>query len=441
MSTPSKGDSEPVSIVDAAWLRMDRETNPMVITAVLVLEGALSIDGAQRLVTERLLKFDRFRQRVSDPGLPLVHARWEDDPLFDLRSHVHRVGLPAPGDRAALAEVVSDLMSTPLDHHRPLWQLHVIEGVTLEDGRLGTALVTRIHHAVADGVALVRVLLALTDEGADLPIAEVGLADASPPKSLGELARRAVLDLKTLLRLLVLPPDPRTPLRGTLGVRKRVAWSDALPLERVKGIARATGVKVNDVLVAAVTSAVRTHLLDRDGLPSGREIRAMVPVYVRGAEDQLGNHFGLVYLDLPIDVADPLDRVHAVKARMDAIKGSPEAHVAVGVLGAIGAGSAAVEGVAVDLFTSKASVLVTNVPGPPVPVHLAGHPLDAALVWAPVSGAIGLGFSLLSYAGKVRLGVASDARIVSDPGPIARAFEQDLEAIATALERAAAPSR
>lgn len=440
MTTP-KSDNQPVSVVDAAWLRMDRETNPMVITAALFLEGALSLEAALRLVTERLLKFERFRQRVSDPGIPLVHARWEEDPFFDLRSHVHRVALPAPGDRAALAEVVSDLVSSPLDHQRPLWQLHVIEGVALEDGRLGTVLVTRIHHAVADGIALVHVLLALTDEGADLPIADVGLADAAPPKSLGELTRRAVVELKTLLRLLVLPSDPKTPLRGQLGLRKQVAWSDAVPLEQVKGIARATGMKVNDVLVAAVTGAVRAHLVTRDGLPGSREIRAMVPVYVRGAEDALGNHFGLVYLDLPIDVADPLDRVHAVKARMDTIKGSPEAQVAVGVLGAIGAGSSAVEGLAVNLFTSKASVLVTNVPGPPVPVHLAGHALDTALVWAPVSGAIGLGFSLLSYAGKVRLGVASDARIVSDPGPIAHAFEQDLDAIATALERAAAPPR
>jgi diacylglycerol O-acyltransferase / wax synthase len=195
MSTPPKGDHAPVSVVDAAWLRMDRETNPMVITAALFLEGKLSMEGALQLVTERLLKFDRFRQRVQDPGLPLVEARWEDDPLFDLRSHVHRVALPAPGDRAALAEVVSDLVSSPLDHHRPLWQLHVVEGVTLEDGRIGTALVTSIHHAVADGIALVHVLLALTDEGADLPIAEVGLPDASVPKSLAELARRAVLDL------------------------------------------------------------------------------------------------------------------------------------------------------------------------------------------------------------------------------------------------------
>ena len=437
MSTPSRGEGEPVSPVDAAWLRMDRETNPMVITAALFLEGALSLEGALQLVTERLLKFERFRQRVTDPGVPLVHARWEEDPLFDLRSHVHRVALPAPGDRAALAEVVSDLVSSPLDHQRPLWQLHVIEGVALEDGRLGTVLVTRIHHAVADGIALVHVLLALTDEGADLPIAEVGLSHASPPTSLGEVARRAVLDVKTLLRLLVLPADPATPLRGALGVQKRVAWSDALSLDRVKGVARATGVKVNDVLVAAVTGALRAHLVGRDGLPDRQEIRAMVPVYVRGAEHHLGNHFGLVYLDLPIDVADPLDRVHAVKARMDAIKGSPEAHVAVGVLGAIGAGSSAIEDLAVDLFTSKASVLVTNVPGPPVPVHLAGHPLDAALVWAPVSGAIGLGFSLLSYAGRVRLGVTSDARVVADPSALARSFEDDLEAQETALARAA----
>jgi hypothetical protein len=109
----------------------------------------------------------------------------------------------------------------------------------------------------------------------------------------------------------------------------------------------------------------------------------------------------------------------------------------VGVLGAIGAGSSAIEDLAVDLFTSKASVLVTNVPGPPVPVHLAGHPLDAALVWAPVSGAIGLGFSLLSYAGRVRLGVTSDARVVADPSALTRSFEDDLEAQETALARAA----
>jgi hypothetical protein len=400
---------------------MDRPTNPLTITTALTFAEPLEFARVEALVRERLLRYPRFVQRVVEGRFG---AHWEPDPYFDLRDHLHRTALPAPGDRAALAELVSDLMSTPLDRKKPLWQLHVVEGF---EG--GAALVARIHHCVADGVALVGVMIALTDEGEGAP-AIVGTPPAPPASSAGELARRLGSEALTLGRLLLLPSDPDTPLRGALGTRKLAAWSDPIPLETLKQIARSAPGKVNDVLMAAVSASLRRYLHGRDGLREGLGVRALVPVYLQGKSGggDLGNHFGLVFVDLPLDPHGALDRVRETKRRMDAIKAQPDAAVALGVLAAMGVATAEIEHIGVDLFSKKASLMVTNVPGPPARIHLAGKALESAIVWAPVSGSIGLGVSMLSYGGAVRLGVATDARVIPDPEAIVAGFEAEIAA-------------
>jgi len=420
---------ERFTAIDTAWLRMDEPTNPMMITAVLLLEGVAPAERVERLVRDKLLTHSRFSLRVADSSLPGVPPRWEHDPHFDLRNHVHRVGLPAPHDHTALEALVGDLASQRLDRDRPLWQLHVVDGVVL-DGREGTALVVRLHHCIGDGIALVGLLLSMTDEG---------LALKPPPpghlrhaEGAFDLAREAARQTATLGRILLLSSDPVTPYKGELGVVKRLSWSDPIPLDRVRGIASRIGGKINDVLMAAVAGAMRTDLLAR-GWTGTRDVRSLVPVHVPGgrAGDGLGNHIGLVFVDMPITIENREERLRETKERMDRVKEQPDATVALAVLAAMGVASQEIEHLGVSLFATKATALVTSVPGPTGPVHLAGLPVTGVLVWAPVSGGLGLGFSLLSYAGHVRLGVSSDARRVEDPAAIVRAFTDEIAALAS----------
>src|SRR5262245_2530698 len=146
-----------LSAVDAAWLRMEDPTNLMMVTGILLFEGQVELEQLRAVIEERLLDFARFRQRVEEPLFGIGLPQWVTDDRFDLDAHLHHVALPAPGDKAALEAFVSDLLGTPLDFSKPLWQIHLVEHAT------GSAVVSRVHHAIADGISLIQVLLSLTD--------------------------------------------------------------------------------------------------------------------------------------------------------------------------------------------------------------------------------------------------------------------------------------
>ncbi|MFO0592706.1 MAG: wax ester/triacylglycerol synthase family O-acyltransferase [Polyangiaceae bacterium] len=411
-----------MSPVDGAWLRMDSATNPMVINAVLFLEGAVPHAEVDRLLRDRLLIHPRFRRRVADSALPGIPPVWEEDPNFDLANHVHRSGLPAPGDEGALAEMVGDIMSSPLPRDRPLWQVHHIEGLAG-----GSVLVARIHHAVGDGVALVKLLIGFTDEGPKPPPPKVGLPPEKGATNVMALASMAGAKAYSLGKMLALSADPVGPLKGTLGIQKKVAWSKAYDVAVIKRAAHARGAKLNDLVVATVGGALRSYL---DQMGSQQDtLRALVPVYVpshaRGAE--MGNHFGLVFLQMPVGGGDIESRIHESKRLMDDLKRAPDALVAMTVLGAMGLASEGIERIGIKIFTKKASMLLTNVPGPTEALHILGRRLSSVLVWAPVSGDVALGVSMLSYAGTMRMNVSADARVVRDPGLIVKAFEETFE--------------
>lgn len=424
----------PLSTVDAAWLHMDTPASPMVITVLFELARPLPREALTAIIEERLLGDERrgarFRRRVVSAPLD-PRPRWEDDPLFDVRSHVHHVALPAPGDRAALADLASDLMSTPLDPHRPLWQVHLVDR-----GEAGAAVIARIHHAVGDGVSLVRLLLGLADRPPARAPRAVG-QQAAPPRGPGERLRRLVDQTRTVVRLLLLPADPKTPLSGPLGARKRAAWSAPIPFARVEAIAHAAGATVNDVLLAAMTGALRRDLDRRGGYRDGLEIRAMLPVNLRAdttaATRELGNRFGLIYAPLPLGEVDPVARLREVKRRLDALKAAPDAQVSFGVLGAMGLLTESAEHLGVDLFSAKASVLATNVPGPTEAIEIGGRRVERIAVWAPVSGRVALSFSFLSYAGAVSVGVNADEQRLPDADVVAADVEREIEALAARL--------
>ena len=300
-----------MSPVDGAWLRMDQPTNPMVINAVMMLEGAVPHAEIERLLRERLLPHPRFRRRVVASPAPVVPARWEEDPHFDLATHLHRVALPSPADEGALAELIGDLMSAPLHRDRPLWQVYHVEGLAS-----GSVLIARVHHAVGDGVALVKLLLGFTDEGPKPPPPKVGLPAPKPrdPKAIVRLAGQKAVALG---KMLALSADPEGPFKGSLGVRKRVAWSRPFLVDDLKRAAHARSAKLNDIVVASVAGALRDYLLSRGS--SQDRLRALVPVYIPGHAEgaDMGNHFGLVFLDMPVHIEDADARIVASKQAMD----------------------------------------------------------------------------------------------------------------------------
>jgi WS/DGAT/MGAT family acyltransferase len=462
---------------------MERPTNPMTITAVFTFAEPLGYDALAALVTGRLLTHPRFRQRVVDGGAGRVY--WQDVPAVDLAEHLVRVELPAGAGREALEALVSRLMSERLAADRPQWQFHLVERY-----RGGSALVARVHHCIGDGISLVQLLLAMAgpaDAPADPPAAveaerrrrpsspgahyepEVTLpppcvpaaprADAraeraaarpAPPdggrtrSGPGRLLAAARLGggvAAVLGRLLDLRADPRTVLRGSLGGAKRAAWSEPIPLDRVRALGRATGSTINDVLLGTVAGALRGYLAGRGDRVDGLVLRAVVPVNLRGADDgaSLGNKFGLVFLPLPVGEADPLRRVAATKRNMDAIKRSPEAVVIFGLLRALGKTTAATLVAAVVLLARRASAVMTNVPGPRERIRFAGAAVDGVMFWVPQSGSLGLGVSVLSYAGEVRIGVAADDRVVPDPAAVVAAFHRALDELLAAAPAPAAP--
>jgi WS/DGAT/MGAT family acyltransferase len=426
----------------------------MVVNAVMWLEQPVDLERLRAILRERLVeRFPRYRQRVVEPRAGLGLPSWEDDPAFDLDRHLHHIALPAPGGRCELESLAGDLMATPLDRSKPLWDFYVIDGY---DG--GAALVTRTHHCIADGIALTRVLLSLTDEQPDAGlappaaaanghsllevltapavagshIAAAGLHEAlqivSHPRA--ELSS-LVAEGNAVAKLLLTPADEPTVFKGELGAARKVTWSDSFPLESIKAIGHSTGTTLNDVVIAAMTGALHRYLQRRDSLVD--EIRAMVPFNLRPLDEplprDLGNHFGLVYLSLPVGIEDPAERLAAVHRSMDAIKHSPEGAISYGILGAIGLTPPQVEQRLLDVFTSKATLVMTNVPGPRRPVSLAGATVAGVQGWVPTSGSAGLGVNIFSYAGGVTVGFQVDARLVPDPESIIEAFEHEMAAL------------
>jgi WS/DGAT/MGAT family acyltransferase len=228
--------------------------------------------------------------------------------------------------------------------------------------------------------------------------------------------------------LLLRPADPATALRGELGVEKRVAWSEEVPLEKVKRIGRVTGCTVNDVLLAAVSGALRRYLEGRDGRAATPDVHAAVPVDLRRPDEpfSLGNRFGLVFVSLPVSLEEPLERLFEVRRRMNRLKASPEAGVALKILAGVGLTSAEVQRRLVEWVGAKTTAVITNVPGPRERVHLAGAAVRGMMFWVPMSGRVGLGVSIFSYAGGVRLGVVTDAGLVPDPERLVSGFQRQL---------------
>lgn len=437
----------------------------MMITSVMVLESHLDMRRFRRVLRERLLAFERFRQRVVRRG---DAAWWEHDPHFNLNNHVHVVGLPGKAGKRELEQLIGDLASTPLDSRHPLWQTHVVDQY-----RGGSVIISRLHHCIADGMALVQVLLSLTDEYADpdthstkrrpgrrpslnpgrrlmhstwrlgRQVFDETLTLARRPSHIRELADQAFHISEALAHVGLMPPDPAGPLKGELCGRKRVAWASPLDLAEVKRVAHALDGTVNDVLMASATGALRSYLRARDQTIN-RAVHVTVPFNLRPLDRPirtLGNRFGFVIARMPIDIPGVRARYDAVREHMEALKHSPQPMIFYGMLNAFGWGPDRLERTALNILSDKSTLLMTNVPGPQKPLYVAGSKLVQPMVWAPQSGHMGLGLTIFSYAGEVQFGVVADTNLVPRPAELARRFPESFAELAREVDGAMATSK
>lgn len=460
-----------MSTVDTAWLRMDSEGNLMMIVGVSMLSKPVSVEGLRHALEARFLVYSRFRSRVVTD----LSGSWWQEQEVDLDDHVIHTALPSnkghASNKPALQQLVGQLSQQPLNPDKPLWQMHLVDNCRGEDGKLRQALIIRIHHCIADGVALVGVFMSMFDKRVDEPdhvvpprvaaaaeenpweqimlpvtaasIKAIDLSSSMFIKSmtlmtdfdklpgqistLGHTAGQLAMDA---VKLTTMEEDSHTRLKGKPNGKKHVSWSEPLPLAEVKAISKAFGCSINDVLMASVAGALRAYLHSKgDRIAHDCNVRVMVPVNLRKASRQqkLGNAFGLVPLVLPVGLEDPVARLYEVRHRMNELKGSYTALVAMSVLGVLGATPKQVQNEIQNYFARKATAVMSNVPGPQQPLFIAGSQLDQCMFWVPQSGDIGIGVSILSYNGGVQFGIVTDDALVKDPDNIINRFAPEFE--------------
>ncbi len=425
---------------------MDDRRNLMVVTGVLFFDDPVPYDELKERFEDRLTRFDRFRQRLVEPRLG-TRPRWEEDPQFDVENHLTHVALPEPQGPEELQRFVADKMDDRLDDSKPLWHCWLVEGV----GE-GNALVVRIHHALADGFALLYVLFGLSDnpEEIELPIGELPPLPGEEkgavrsdrdtddktglgidPFSVGESVVRGFTDVvETRARSLPLRKDPETPLRGELSGSKSVSWTETYDLDDVKSAADSYDATVNDVLMASMAGAFRRYIEEREGeVPKDLELTTAMPVNLKPLaerDEQLGNYFGLGFIELPVGVENYADRIRLLQKRTGVAKQGAEAYGMYALFNLAGSVPRLVQDTAAKAFRERITAAVTNVPGPVNNFEIAGSEVTDIMFWAPTTEDIGVGISLFSYGGEVRIGVAVDDNVVADVDTLADAFESEM---------------
>ncbi|HYF25656.1 MAG TPA: wax ester/triacylglycerol synthase family O-acyltransferase [Baekduia sp.] len=439
--------------LDLAFLDLETSQAPLQVGWTLRLGGRPpSLAALRRHLDARLHAVPRFRRRLASAPLTLGDQLWADDVAFDIGRHVHAVRVPAPGGTAQLRETASALLSPVLPVDRPLWSMHLVDG--LADG---WALVGQVHHALVDGVAAVELALLLFD-GLDQPGAGAAWRPEPPPAlhrlaahaaahrvrgaaGLARSAARALAagdpvdaarDASRAMESALRPAGP-TSLAGGATARRAVAWAST-PFDAAQEAGRRHGATVNDVLLAAATSAMAAALHRRGERPAA--VKALVPVNVRdGAQTGgAGNHISFLPVDLPVGEPDPVVALRRISARTKAAKARGEARPLAALAQAADLLPAGPRR-ALTRTAARAvsfSVVVSNVPGPPVDLALLGRPLEAILPMVPLLHGQALTIGALSYRGRLHLGLAADEVAVPDVVDVARDLERAFDVLRVA---------
>ncbi|KFU77935.1 acyltransferase, WS/DGAT/MGAT [Amycolatopsis lurida] len=452
-----------LSGLDASFLYLETPAQVLHICGLLTLDGSTmpggyDFDRFKEKLAERVELIPAFRRKLHNPLWNLAHPVWVEDEDFDLEAHVHRIGVPAPGDRRELAELAAHIAGQRLDRAQPLWQLYVIEG--LADG--GIAVLLKMHHASVDGVggaSLISYLAGLDPDAPPPQIATDERANAGVPgrrallgAGLTSFAKRPVELVKLLPDLLELVPKwlgkalqgkgmpvpftaPRTSFNGTITAHRSVAYA-SLDLDDVKQVKDAFGVTVNDVVLAVVSGALRQFLRDRGELPEDPLV-ATVPVSVHGRTEREhgSNKVSAFFASLPTHLDDPAARLFML-AESNRLSKDHHHTIDADMLQDWAQFSAATMfGLAVRAYSALRlaerhpvvhNLVVSNVPGPPMPLYLLGCRITGLYPLGPVFHGAGLNVTVLSNAGRVDVGLLGARELTGDLWPLADHFPDAL---------------
>jgi WS/DGAT/MGAT family acyltransferase len=454
---------ERLSSLDASFLYLERPAMHMHVAGVSVFaprdDGPLTYQDVARVAQARLHLAPRLRQRVLSLPAGLTRPLWVDDDHFDLDFHLRRSALPTPGTRLQLERAVGRVLSRPLDRGKPLWELYVFEG--LEDDR--TAVLLKLHHALADGISGMLIASALFDLSPD---ADLGTRPKEPwvPEPLpssAELATEAVQDLvlhpmEALVRVAQAPAHaaavigqtldglrsiagmgtpPKGPFDVQVGPNRRFATAEA-PFERVHGVKSALGGTINDVVLTAVGGGLH-DLLDARGEPTrGRILRVMVPVSVRSRAEQgdVGNRVAPAFVDIPVGAMKPTTRLKRVRTATAALKRSAMAVSADSIIGLGAYAPPALHAMAARLASRNRwfNLVVSNIPAPQVPMYLAGARLVASYPAMPLGENCALSIACTSFGGTMAFGLTADWDALPDIEVLARGIERSLHDLSAA---------
>ncbi len=431
-----------LTALDAGFLHQEGPDSHMHIGALTILDGSPPhFDDLLALIDARLHLVPRYRQRLARTPLDRGRPVWVDDAGFRLAYHVRHAALPPPGSHEQLLALLARVYSTPLDRHRPLWELWFVEG--LKDG--GFAFIFKTHHAVIDGIAgldLATVMFQMDSAAEPEPEPAPPWTPASHPGLLGLVALGAVRDARDGVAILgralaasadpqqalcslgaaadgigeivraALNPAPETPLNVPIGPHRRFV-TIAGRLEDFKAIKNAFGGTVNDVVLAVVTGALRSFLHSRDVRTEGLELRALVPVSLRGAEDDgevIGNRLAAMRAPLPVYIADPLERLAAVRAGMEGLKESRQALGAEVLAGVQNFAPPTILAQAsrINFSTRLFNMLVTNLPGPQLPLYVLGREIREVYPIGFLAHNHALAVAIMSYNGQMNFGLLAD---------------------------------
>lgn len=440
-----------LSAIDAAFLYLERREIPLAIAGVFLFDGPIPFDDLVAHVASRIHLIPRYRQVAVPPPFNLGYPTWEEYPRFDILQHVHRETLPPPGSEAQLEALAGRLFSQVLDRNKPLWEIYVVDGVSGNRG----ALIVRVHHALADGIAGAALMKLMFDASPDMvrPAAppEEPRSHAAPAEhSIAEAvasaihtslknmvaAEAALFDLGQALLtepmqsglqgLLKLMPEwakavERLPFNRPCGGTRKFCWTQ-VRLPDVNAVRKRLGGTINEVILTLVTHALSRYTKWHGQPVKDRFVRIVCPVNIRGEEQQgsLGNQITFLPVVLPLGIRDPAELLHAVTSRMQVMKNVRAAEllsIAAAWIGAMPPPMQAVfwEGIPmIPLPVPLLHLICTNVPSSPTPLYALGRRMIASYPQVPTGYELGVGVAVQSYDGQLFFGLNADADAAGD---------------------------